>query len=143
MGSANACPPYVLDENQIRVLLQKKDFTSQIREKFFITLDVEEDKRYYRILANALAYCYYEYPEEAVQGYTFQDIRGVCQDFAITSITDLEPASVELLLSEMEELNILVCTNGRYTFNGANFRHMMGDYDTVFDELDHFGEEVE
>lgn len=143
MGSSNACPPYVLDENQIRVLLQKKDFTSQIREKFFITLDVEEDKRYYRILANALAYCYYEYPEEAVQGYTFQDIRGACQDFAITSITDLEPASVELLLSEMEELNILVCTNGRYTFNGANFRHMMGDYDTVFDELDRFGEEVE
>ena len=143
MGNSDTCPPYVLDENQIRVLLQKKDFTSQIRDKFFITLDVEEDKRYYRILANALAYCYYEYPEKTVQGYTFQDILGACQDFSITSITNLDASSVQLLLSEMEELNILVCTNGHYTFNGANFRHMMGDYDTVFNELDHTDGEVQ
>lgn len=144
MGNADACPPYRLDENQIRVLLQKKDFTTQIRDKFFITLDVEEDKLYYRILAYALAYCYYDQPENAVQGYTFQDIREVCKEFSISSITALEPASVEVLLSEMEELNVLVCTNGRYTFNGANFRHMMGNYETVFDELDRFsGEEEE
>ena len=125
------------------MLLQKKDFTSQIRDKFFITLDVEEDKLYYRILAYALAYCYYDQPEHTVEGYTFQDIRGGCQDFSISSITGLEPASVEVLLSEMEELNVLVCMNGRYAFNGANFRHMMGDYETVFDELDRFSEEVE
>ena len=44
---------------------------------------------------------------------------------------------------EMEELNVLVCLNEHYTFNGANFRHMMGDYETVFNELDSFGGEGE
>ena len=43
----------------------------------------------------------------------------------------------------MEELNVLVCLNEHYTFNGANFRHMMGDYETVFNELDSFGGEGE
>ena len=141
MGNADACPPYRLDENQIRVLLQKKDFTSQIRDKFFITLDVEEDKLYYRILAYALAYCYYDQPGLAVQGYAFTDILGVCRGFSIDSITCLPEESVKVLLSEMEELNVLVCMHGRYTFNGANFRHMMGDYDTVYKELDSFSEE--
>lgn len=136
-------PPYHLDENQIRLLLQKPDFLRQIREKFFITLDVEEDKLYYRILAYALAYCYYDQPEGAVEGYSFQSIWEVCQLFGIQAITALEPANVKALLSEMEELNVLVCLNEHYTFNGANFRHMMGDYETVFNELDNFGREGE
>lgn len=144
MSNADARPPYRLDENQIRVLLQKEDFTTQIRDKFFITLDVEEDKLYYRILAYALAYCYYDQPENAVQGYTFQEILGACQYFNINSITCLPDESVKVLLSEMEQLNVLVSMNGRYTFNGANFRHMMGDHETVFNELLSFsGEEAE
>ena len=51
---------------------------------------------------------------------------------------------MKVLLSEMEQLNVLVSMNGRYTFNGANFRHMMGDHETVFNELLSFsGEEAE
>ena len=133
-------PPYCLDENQIRVLLQKPDFLQQIKEKFFITLDVEEDRLYYRIIAYALAYCYYDRPNQAVEGYTFRDILEMCALFGVKAITDLPQESVKVLLSEMEELNVLVQLNGRYTFNGANFRHMMGDEETVFDELGKFGE---
>ena len=104
---------------------------------------MEEDKLYYRILAYALAYCYYDQPEGAVEGYSFQSIWEVCQLFGIQAITALEPANVKALLSEMEELNVLVCLNEHYTFNGANFRHMMGDYETEFNELDSFGGEGE
>ena len=140
-ASGELRPPYQMGEEQIQLLLQKSDFISQIREKFFITLDVEEDKLYYRILAYALAYCYYDQPEGAVEGYTAQEIYNVCRDWQITAITELPPESVETLLTEMEELNVLMCLNGRYTFNGANFRHMMGDLDTVLNELDSFGGE--
>ena len=140
LRTVDGVPPYYLDENQIRVLLQKPDFLQQIRDKFFITLDVEEDKLYYRILAYALAYCYYDQTDKAVEGYSFQEIWEMCAAFHIDTITSLPQENVKVLLSEMEELNVLVHLNGRYTFNGANFRHMMGDEETVFNELEKFGE---
>lgn len=129
-------PPYQLDEGTIRSLLQKEDFVEQIRNKFFITLDVEEDKLYYRALAYALAYCYYDAGEDSVEGYTFEQIQEVYEAFEIQSLCQLEAKSVKILLSEMEELNVLVQMDGRYAFNGANFRHMMGDEETVMTELD-------
>ena len=129
-------PPYQLDEGTIRNLLQKEDFVEQIRNKFFITLDVEEDKLYYRALAYALAYCYYDSSEDSVEGYTFEQIQEVYEGFEIHSLCELEPKSVKILLSEMEELNVLMQMDGRYSFNGANFRHMMGDEETIMTELD-------
>lgn len=129
-------PPYQLDEATIRSLLQKEDFVEQIRNKFFITLDVEEDKLYYRSLAYCLAYCYYDSSEDSVEGYTFEQIQEVYEGFEIRSLCELEPKSVKILLSEMEELNVLMQMDGRYSFNGANFRHMMGDEETIMTELD-------
>lgn len=129
-------PPYQLDEGTIRNLLQKEDFVEQIRNKFFITLDVEEDKLYYRALAYSLAYCYYDSSEDSVEGYTFEQIQEVYEGFEIRSLCELEPKSVKILLSEMEELNVLMQMDGRYSFNGANFRHMMGDEETIMTELD-------
>ena len=133
-------PPYQLDEGTIRNLLQKEDFVEQIRNKFFITLDVEEDKLYYRALAYALAYCYYDSSEDSVEGYTFEQIREVYEGFEIRSLCELEPKSVKLLLSEMEELNVLTQMDGRYAFNGANFRHMMGDEETIITELENLNQ---
>ena len=129
-------PPYQLGEGTLRSLLQKEDFVEQIRNKFFITLDVEEDKLYYRALAYALAYCYYDASEDSVEGYTFEQIQEVYEVFEIQSLCQLESKSVKILLSEMEELNVLVQMDGRYSFNGANFRHMMGDEETIMTELD-------
>lgn len=134
--SEEPMPPYQLDEGTIRNLLQKEDFVEQIRDKFFITLDVEEDKLYYRALAYALAYCYYDASEDSVEGYTFEQIREVYEGFEIQSLCQLEPKSVKMLLSEMEDLNVLIQMDGRYSFNGANFRHMMGDEETIMTELD-------
>lgn len=140
-ASEDAAPPYWLDEGTIRNLLQKADFVAQIRDKFFITLDVEEDKLYYRALAYALAYCYYDAGEDSVEGYTFEQIRSVYEGFDIRELCALEPEHVKTLLSEMEDLNVLVQMDDRYAFNGANFRHMMGDEETVMNELDLLGGE--
>lgn len=140
-ASEDSAPPYWLDEGTIRNLLQKEDFVEQIRDKFFITLDVEEDKLYYRALAYALAYCYYDASEDSVEGYTFEQIRDVYEGFEIYGLCRLEPENVKTLLSEMEDLNVLVQMDGRYSFNGANFRHMMGDEETVMNELDRLGGE--
>jgi len=137
--SEDPAPPYWLDEGTIRNLLQKEDFVAQIRDKFFITLDVEEDKLYYRALAYALAYCYYDASEDSVEGYTFEQIRDVYEGFDIHGLCQLEAENVKTLLSEMEDLNVLVQMDGRYSFNGANFRHMMGDEETVMNELDRLG----
>lgn len=140
-ASDDSTPPYQLDEGTIRNLLQKEDFVTQIREKFFITLDVEEGKRYYRALAYILAYCYYEFSEDSVEGYSFEQIREIYEGFEIESLCQLEAENVKTLLSEMEDLNVLVQMDGRYSFNGANFRHMMGDVETVMNELDRLGGE--
>lgn len=135
-SSEEPMPPYQLDEGTIRSLLQKEDFVEQIRNKFFITLDVEEDKLYYRALAYALAYCYYDSSQDSVEGYTFEQIKEVYEGFEIQSLCQLEPKSVKMLLSEMEDLNVLIQIDGRYAFNGTNFRHMMGDEETIMTELD-------
>lgn len=140
-ASEDSAPPYWLDEGTIRNLLQKEDFVEQIHDKFFITLDVEEDKLYYRALAYALAYCYYDASEDSVEGYTFEQIRDVYEGFEIRGLCQLEAENVKTLLSEMEDLNVLVQMDNRYSFNGANFRHMMGDEETVMNELDRLGGE--
>lgn len=140
-ASDDSAPPYRLDEGTIRNLLQKEDFVVQIQKKFFITLDVEEGKRYYRALAYILAYCYYEFSEYSVEGYSFEQIREIYEGLGIGSLCRLEPENVKTLLSEMEDLNVLVQMDGRYSFNGANFRHMMGDLETVLTELDRLGGE--
>lgn len=133
-------PPYYLGDDQIRMLIQDKTFGEQIREKFFITLQVDEQE-YYQILSYALACCYHEYPSRAISGFTSRDILEICETFGIRSITELTLTGIEALMRELEELNILRSANEHYFFNRRNFRNMLGSKDRVWAALEAYGEE--
>lgn len=139
-SGASGEPPYYLGDDQIRMLIQDKTFSEQIRNKFFITLHVDK-QNYYQILSYALACCYHEYPTRAILGFTARDVLEICETCGIHSITELPTASIEALLRELEELNILRCADGHYFFNRRSFRNMLGGKDSVWAALEQYGEE--
>lgn len=140
-GDANERPPYWLEEAQILTLLKDKKFQENIKNKFEITLGVDEkEKGYYKILAYALAYCYFSNPENLTVGYSAENIRAICQQLDIHSIMELDRDQVAELLDELIDLNVLRCRSDgddtRYIFNRASFRHMLGDESEIDDELE-------
>ena len=139
-GDVNERPPYWLKEAQILTLLKDREFQDNIREKYEITLGVDDmEQGYYNALAYSLARCHFDLPEDIALGYTAEDIRNVCRELDIYSIAKLSLDQVDELLKELIELNILRSrdTDGetRYIFNRASFRHMLGDENQVDDKL--------
>lgn len=140
-GDTNERPPYWLEESQILTLLKDKKFQENIKNKFEITLGVDEkEKGYYKTLAYALARCYFSNPENLAVGYSAENIRTICQQLDIHSIMDLDRDQIAELLDELIDLNVLRSrSNGEevhYIFNRASFRHMLGDESEIDDELE-------
>lgn len=139
-GDVNERPPYWLKEAQILTLLKDREFQDNIREKFEITLGVDDNEQgYYNALAYSLARCHFDHPEDIALGYTAEDIRNLCRKLDIYSIAKLSLNQVDELLKELIELNILrgrdIGGETRYIFNRASFRHMLGDENQVDDKL--------
>lgn len=139
-GDVNERPPYWLKESQILTLLKDRDFQKNIREKFEITLGVDnKEQGYYNTIAYSLARCHFDRPEDIASGYTAGDIRSVCRSLDIHSVASLSMEQMDELLNELTELNILRRrgTDGedRYIFSRASFRHMLGDENQVDDKL--------
>ncbi|MCD8190623.1 MAG: hypothetical protein LUD78_10480 [Clostridiales bacterium] len=137
-----SAPPYYLDETQIRNLLQDPEFNEQIKEKLFITLGVDANEgNHYSILAYALAYCFHTDKAGASFGFTALDLMHICAQFEIWTISDLEEYTVHALLEEMVELNVLQTTDKKqYSFNRRSFLEMLGDEETVMEELYRFAD---
>ncbi len=140
-GDANERPPYWLEEAQILTLLKDKKFQENIKNKFEITLGVDEkEKGYYKTLAYALARCYFSNPENLSVGYSAEDIRTICRQLDIHSIMDLDRDQIVELLDELIDLNVLRSRSDgdetHYIFNRASFRHMLGDESEIDDELE-------
>ena len=135
-GDANEKPPYWLQEAQIIRLLKDPEFLDNIKEKFMITLGIDQsEKGYYRTLSNVLAYCYFDSPERTSTGYTAEQIYNTCKSFDIYSIIELSLNQVGVLLDELIGLNVLrknvINDETCYIFNRTSFRHMLGDEDDV------------
>ena len=131
-GDTNEKPPYWLQEAQIIRLLKDPEFLTNIKDKFMITLGIDQsEKGYYRTLSNVLAYCYFDSPEGSSTGYTVEQIYDTCRRFDIYSITELSLNQVSVLLDELIGLNVLrknlILGDYYYIFNRTSFRHMLGD----------------
>lgn len=140
-GDTNERPPYWLEEAQILTLLKDKKFQENIKNKFEITLGVDEkEKGYYKTLACALAYCYFSNPENLTVGYSAENIRAICHQLDIHSIMELDRDQIAELLDELIDLNVLRSRfdgdETRYIFNRASFRHMLGNESEIDDELE-------
>ena len=135
-GDVEREPPYELKDAQILTLLKDQGFQDNIREKFMITLGIDqEEKGYYRTLAYVLAYCCFQDPEQAANGCSVQTLYQTCTELDLSSITALSLNQVQVLLDELIDLNVLrkkgSGEEATYIFNRISFRHMLGDKEQV------------
>ena len=126
-------PPYIVSEAHIKKALADKTLATQIREKFFITLKVDEDDYYY-LIALLAAYHYHICKERP--GFDANDLLGYASGFGISKLLSLRQEQIVALMEEMRELNILQqLSNGQYRFTRHSFCQMMGNIDEIEDAI--------
>ena len=129
-------PPYYVREEHIKRVLADKTLTSQIKEKFDITLKVDEDDYYY-IIALLCAYLYHV---SGKNSFSAADILAQASEYMIAKIDSLGVNRVDALMKEMCELNVLQDTgNGSYRFARYSFYQMMGTLTEIEDEILKYG----
>ncbi|MBQ7849010.1 MAG: orc1/cdc6 family replication initiation protein, partial [Clostridia bacterium] len=138
-------PPYSLDEKLILRLLQNSRFLEETKDKFLMTIGVDKDEhQYYSILAHLMAYCFMNMLD-AKQGVSIDDLRAMAEEVGVTAVTALSNAQLEALMEELCQLNIFRREGkSRYRFERPAFQHMLGDKETVEEQLMRYmdGEEV-
>lgn len=126
-------PIYEVSAEHIKKILADTEFTREIREKFEITLGVDEDK-YYDAIVLIMAYLYHE--NGYSRGYDANDIKKVSEEFEITKISELSIDKLNAFLEELKDLNIFRNTDAtHYLFARLNFYQMMGSQSEVEDKM--------
>lgn len=126
-------PIYEVSEEHIKKVLADPEFMQQIREKYMITLKLDEDNYYY-LIALLMAYLYHcnGYSE----GYSAEDIKNAGNELEISKISNLELNKLESFMEELKELNVLRNTSeNQYLFTRFTFFQMMGTRAEVDDKL--------
>jgi hypothetical protein len=130
-------PPTFIDERDLDAVELDKEFLGDIRAKFKLNLSL--DKRYATI-ALILADQYYS---EGSKSLTASEIRGLCELVAPRHFTSTGPGGYEALLEEMEILTILERgAGGRYSLRTPNIAMMIGDRESVEQQLDSLKDET-
>lgn len=126
-------PPYIIQEKHIKKVLSETGFQKSIREKFMITLKVDEDDYYY-VIALLMAYLYHTRRDK--NGYSPENIQRLGEEFHVEKIQKLTSEKTEALMEEMRELNVLRITAGnRYLFTRYSFFQMMGTRQQIEEEI--------
>lgn len=126
-------PIYEVSEEHIKKVLADPEFTQQIREKYIITLKLDEDNYYY-LIALLMAYLYHSNGYN--EGYSAADIKNAGIELEIEKIANLENAKLESFMEELKELNVLRNTDEtHYLFTRFTFFQMMGTRAEVDDKL--------
>ena len=131
-------PPYIIQEKHIKKVLTNESFQEQIREKFFITLEVGKDNLYYQI---ALLIAYWYHATSRHKGCSPADIFEIAQSFGMRLAKICDEEKVQALMDEMRELNVLQAIgNGNYRFSRHNFLNMMGSIEHIENGMAEFME---
>jgi len=126
-------PVYEISEDHIKKVLADSEFTDQIREKFFITLKLDEDNYYY-LIALIMAYLYHGNGYN--EGYSASDIKEAGKTLDISKIAGLDDDKLIAFMEELKELNVLRSTDDtHYLFSKFSFFQMMGTSTEVDDKL--------
>ena len=126
-------PIYEVSEGHIKKVLADPSFNQQIREKYEITLKLDEDDYYY-IIALLMAYRYHT--KGYTNGCSAAEIRQTGAELGIGRIASLEESKLNALMEEMRELNVLRNTDRtHYLFSRVRFFQMMGTITDVEDRL--------
>lgn len=131
-------PVYEISEDHIKKVLADSEFTEQIREKFFITLKLDEDNYYY-LIALIMAHLYHG--NSLNEGYSATDIKEDGKNLYIGKIANLDDDKLYAFLEELKELNVLRNTDeNHYLFSKFSFFQMMGTSSEVDDKLEEYME---
>lgn len=136
-------PTYEVNPNHIKKVLSDADFMNQIREKFEITLKLDEDNMYY-IIALLMAYLYHENVNSASEseGFSAKDIIEAAKNYSVKKVADQTEIVIDGLMQELLELNIFRQTvNNLYLFSRYSFFQMMGTAMEVDDKLEQYMED--
>ena len=126
-------PIYDISESHIKKVLADPEFMQQIREKFIITLRLDEDNYYY-LIALIMAYLYHQNGYNT--GYSAADIHNTGSELDINKISDLDITKLAAFMEELKELNVLRSTDDtHYLFTRFTFFQMMGTSSEVEDKL--------
>lgn len=129
-------PIYEVSEEHIKKVLADLEFTQQIREKFIITLKLDEDNYYY-LIALLMAFLYHNNGYN--EGYSALDIKKAGTELEIGKIANLDITKLETFMEELKELNVLRNTEAtHYLFTRFQFFQMMGTRVEVDDELEKY-----
>lgn len=133
-------PSYEVSVEHIKKVLGGKELQSQIRDKFFITLQLgENEDKYYYIIAHLIALQHHRDAENS--DVTPQMVLDLAEEYAIKRITDLDEQKVYALMEELCELNILHTSGNGYRFTRYSFYQMMGSVEHIENELLNFLED--
>ncbi len=129
-------PIYEISEEHIKKVLADPEFMDQIKEKFIITLKLDEDNYYYLIaLIMAYLYHYNGYND----GYSANDIKECGKSLGISKISKLDNDKLNAFMEELKDLNVLRNTdNDHYLFTRVSFFQMMGTRVEVEDKLEEY-----
>lgn len=131
-------PVYEVSEEHIKKVLADPDFMQQIREKYIITLKLDEDNYYY-LIALIMAYLYHS--NGYSEGYSAEDIKTAGNDLGIAKIGQLDDIKLYTFMEELKELNVLRNTDDKhYLFTRFTFFQMMGTRSEVDDKLEEYME---
>ena len=133
-------PPYMIREEHIKKVLADKTLEDQIREKFEITLKVDDDDYYYQI-AVLMAFHYHNVKSQ--NGCSPESLLNVAKEYGLPKISALTEEEVRALMEELRELNVLQKVgNGNYRFTRLSFCEMMGLPNEIDDKIMAFATET-
>ena len=135
----NDVPIYQIEQEHIKKVLSEDGFIQQVREKFEITLKLDEDNYYY-IIALLMARLYHS--NGYSRGYTVHDIYNEGNDYLIAKIKNVGEEKLGVFVDELCELNVFRrLADDKYVFNRYNFFQMMGTQQEIDDRLQEYMEE--
>lgn len=139
--AADGQPPYPLLEEQLGEIINKNDLNNSIREKFRLSLELDE--RYF-MLARCIAMLSFAAEREDDQkslldGFSIGAIQKSAIEFDISCLKCESQSALEILLDEMVEMGILTkpsMTIHCYKLRRHSFLNIIGaNEDAVFDDI--------
>lgn len=139
--AADGQPPYPLLEEQLGEIINKNDLNNSIREKFRLSLELDE--RYF-MLARCIAMLSFAAEREDDQkslldGFSIDAIQKSAIEFDISCLKCESQSALEILLDEMVEMGILTkpsMTVHCYKLRRHSFLNTIGpNEDAVFDDI--------
>lgn len=130
-------PIYYVEEQHIMDVLGDEEFKWEVRNKFRITLGLDNDN-YYMIIALLLAFLYYN---EGIRGYRPDELRATAEAYNVVQIRALTVQKLQAFMDELCDLNVLrKGADGSYVFSRQSFFHLMGRKNVVENELEDYME---